>query len=224
MSEEKNGLGGRPPVYTKWLTEKNLKKITAWSAKGLTNQQIADNIGVSVTSWYEWKSRFPEFVKAMENGKEDSIQHVVGALLKNATGSQVLSEKKKVLMPYPEEKRSKMVRKALLEKSEELGRELTLDEELKVEENVPHGVMVEVEEKLREQKPDTAAQIFFLKNRAPELWSDKRIIEGQGELNTGNPLAGLSTEELMRIALTPRLQDKPQQVSKIQEINEGSGK
>ena len=42
MSEEKNGLGGRPPVYTKWLTEKNLKKITAWSAKGLTNHIITN--------------------------------------------------------------------------------------------------------------------------------------------------------------------------------------
>lgn len=224
MSEEKTWYGGRPPMYTKWLTEEGLEKVTEWSSKGLTNRQIAANIGISPTSWYEWKTRFPELVNALENGKDDSVQHVVGALLKNATGSQVLSEKKKVLMPYPEGKRSKMVRKALLEKSEELGRELTIEEELEVEAKIPHGVMVEVEEKLREQKPDTAAQIFFLKNRAPELWSDKRIIEGQGELNTSNPLAGLSTEELMRIALTPRLQDKPQQVAKIQEINGGSGK
>jgi len=210
MTEEKSGYGGRPPVYTKWLTAESLDKITDWSSKGLTNRQIAANIGVSPTTWYEWKSRFPELVNALENGKTESVQHVVGALLKNATGTQTLSEKKKVLMPYPEDKRSKMVRKALLEKSKELGRELTIEEELEVEGKVPYGVMVEVEEKLREQKPDTAAQIFFLKNRAPELWSDKRVIEGQGELNMNNPLAGLSTEELMRIALTPRLQDKPQ--------------
>lgn len=210
MTEEKTWYGGRPPVYTKWLTEESLDKITDWSSKGLTNRQIAANIGISPTTWYEWKSRFPELVNALENGKTESVQHVVGALLKNATGTQTLSEKKKVLMPYPEDKRSKMVRKALLEKSEELGRELTIEEELEVEGEVPYGVMVAVEEKLREQKPDTAAQIFFLKNRAPELWSDKRVIEGQGELNMNNPLAGLSTEELMRIALTPRLQDKPQ--------------
>lgn len=217
MSEEKNGFGGRPPVYTKWLTEKNLKKITEWSAKGLTNQQIADNIGVSVTSWYEWKSRFPEFVKAMENGKEDSIQHVVGALLKNATGSQVLSEKKKVLMPYPEKKRAEMVEKAIINKAKELGRVLTVEEELAINSEIPFGIMVEVEEKLREQKPDTAAQIFFLKNRAPELWSDKRVIEGQGELGQGNPFAGMSTDDLMKIALSPRLQEKPKKY-------EGSGK
>lgn len=224
MKEKHPNRVGRPSTYPYWVSEEGLNRITEWSEKNLTNKQMADNIGIGETTWYEWKQKNSDIADAIAKGRKNSIEHVVGALIKNATGSQVLSEKKKVLMPYPEEKRSKMVRKALLEKSEELGRELTLEEELEVEENVPHGVMVEVEEKLREQKPDTAAQIFFLKNRAPELWSDKRIIEGQGELNTGNPLAGLSTEELMRIALTPRLQDKPQQVSKIQEINEGSGK
>ena len=46
--------------------------------------------------------------------------------------------------------------------------------------------------------PDTTAQIFWLKNRKPKVWRDKQEIEHSGNIN--NPFAGMSTEELRKIA------------------------
>lgn len=50
----------------------------------------------------------------------------------------------------------------------------------------------------KEVQPDTTAQIFWLKNRRPEDWRDKKDIEHSG--NIKNPYENLSTEELLKIA------------------------
>ena len=47
---------------------------------------------------------------------------------------------------------------------------------------------------------DTTAQIFWLKNRRPDRWRDKQQIEHSGTLEVENPLAGLTTEELRKLA------------------------
>ncbi|MFV0552260.1 MAG: hypothetical protein ACK5L6_10135 [Anaerorhabdus sp.] len=46
--------------------------------------------------------------------------------------------------------------------------------------------------------PDVTAQIFWLKNRRPDKWRDKQDINLKGSIN--NPLEGLTTEELKRLA------------------------
>ena len=48
--------------------------------------------------------------------------------------------------------------------------------------------------------PDTTAQIFWLKNRRPDRWRDKQQIEHSGTLEVENPLAGLTTEDLRKLA------------------------
>ena len=47
--------------------------------------------------------------------------------------------------------------------------------------------------------PDTTAMIFWLKNRQPGSWRDKRDVEVAGQVDVNNPFAGLSTEELRQI-------------------------
>lgn len=47
--------------------------------------------------------------------------------------------------------------------------------------------------------PDVTAQIFWLKNRKPEQWRDKRDVDLNGNLNTHNPYEDLTTEELKRM-------------------------
>ena len=44
---------------------------------------------------------------------------------------------------------------------------------------------------------DTTAQIFWLKNRKPQQWRDKKDIEHSGEVN--NPYSELTTEELKKL-------------------------
>ena len=38
-----------------------------------------------------------------------------------------------------------------------------------------------------------------MKNRRPDKWRDKNVVEHEGELITNNPLSGLKTEELKNI-------------------------
>lgn len=46
-------------------------------------------------------------------------------------------------------------------------------------------------------QPDTTAQIFWLKNRKPDVWRDKQEIKHSGEIN--NPFSEMSTEELRKL-------------------------
>lgn len=58
---------------------------------------------------------------------------------------------------------------------------------------------VETKRVTKEVVPDTTAQIFWLKNRKPDVWRDKKDVGLAGELNTNNPFADLTTEELKRL-------------------------
>jgi hypothetical protein len=48
----------------------------------------------------------------------------------------------------------------------------------------------------KEVQPDTTAQIFWLKNRRPEQWRDKRDVSVDGSINRNNLFQGLTTNEL----------------------------
>lgn len=58
---------------------------------------------------------------------------------------------------------------------------------------------VETKRVTKEVVPDTTAQIFWLKNRKPDAWRDKKDVDLAGELNTNNPFEGLTTEELKKL-------------------------
>ena len=47
--------------------------------------------------------------------------------------------------------------------------------------------------------PDTTAQIFWLKNRKPQEWRDKKETEVTGNLNVNNQFSDLSVEELRKL-------------------------
>lgn len=55
----------------------------------------------------------------------------------------------------------------------------------------------EVKRVTKQVAPDTTAQIFWLKNRKPDKWRDKKDVEHSGEIN--NPYAELTTEELKKL-------------------------
>lgn len=197
---------GRPPLYDKWIEGEGLEKIKEWFANGLTNREVAKNIGVSTTTWNEWKNRFPVLITAKSESEKQSIELVANALFKNATGATESREKKTVLFPFTEKERAYIERKAL-EKARAENPDMTEDEEFELIMSLPVGRLVETEVKTKENKADTAAQIFYLKNKAPEIWSDKRTLETSGNINV-NPLDGLSTDELMKIAFAEGKKDK----------------
>ena len=72
--------------YKDWLTEEGLLLIEGWARDGLTNDQIAHNIGIARGTLYEWQKTYPDFKDALKRGKAVVDRMVESALLKNALG------------------------------------------------------------------------------------------------------------------------------------------
>lgn len=83
MSDKKAGRRGK---YEEWLDKDNLLKVQGWARDGLSNDQIAHNIGITAKTLCEWQNRFSEFRNAIKKGKEVVDREVENAMLKRALG------------------------------------------------------------------------------------------------------------------------------------------
>lgn len=72
--------------YEKWLTQESLLKIQGWARDGLTDDVIADNIGISRSTLYEWKRKYSDISDALKESKEVADRKVEGALFNSAVG------------------------------------------------------------------------------------------------------------------------------------------
>lgn len=75
--------------YSDWITDDGLTLIRGWARDGLTDADIADNIGISCTTLYEWKKRFPDISEALKSGKEVADYKVENALYAKALAGDV---------------------------------------------------------------------------------------------------------------------------------------
>lgn len=131
--------------YEKWLTEEGLLLLEGWARDGLTDEQIAHNMGISRKTLAEWKKKYGDIGDTLKRGKEIVDIQVENALLKKALGIK------------------ETVKKAVKVK------EVKYDEGKRVSEK-EHIEYVDEEVFV---PPDTTAQIFWLKNRQPDKWRDK---------------------------------------------------
>ena len=54
----------------KWNDVKDkLILVEGWARDGLTNEQIADNLGINQDTLYTYKKKYPEFSEALKKGK-----------------------------------------------------------------------------------------------------------------------------------------------------------
>jgi transposase len=104
--------------YEEWLTEDGLILIEGWARDGLTDEQIAHNMGISRSTLKEWKKDYPAISAALKKTKEVVDREVENALYKKAC------------------------------------------------------------------EGDTTAMIFWLKNRRPNDWRDKRETQLSGNVQT----------------------------------------
>lgn len=77
---------GAKGKYAKWLLPDNLLRLQAWARDGLSDEQMAHNIGITTTTLYDWKKKYPAFSEALARGKEVVDIEVENALLKRAKG------------------------------------------------------------------------------------------------------------------------------------------
>ena len=131
--------------YQEWLEPEGLLKIEGWARDGLTDEQIAEKMGICRDTLIEWKKKYSDISDALKKGKEVVDRLVENALFKKATG-EVRTIKKPI-----------KVKEVLYEDGKRISEKERIeyaDEEVYI-------------------PPDTTAQIFWLKNRKPSDWRDK---------------------------------------------------
>nr|DAX13533.1 MAG TPA: terminase small subunit [Bacteriophage sp.] len=131
--------------YEKWLEPENLILLEGWARDGLTDEQIAYNIGISRKTLAEWKKKYSDISDTLKKGKEIVDIQVENALLKKALGMK------------------ETVKKAIKVREVKYNDGKRVSEKEHIE-YVDEEVFV---------PPDTTAQIFWLKNRKPDKWRDK---------------------------------------------------
>lgn len=162
MSAEESPEVGRPTKFLK----KYVKQAYQLCLLGMIDKEIAEFFGVVESTLYYWKNSFPEFSKAMREGKTGADLAVVNALRKRAIGYKVKE------VTY--EKTGDLT---LLEKEGE-------------------GVAIQVPEfkkrvVLKEMPGDVMAQHLWLKNRHPKLWRDRKEVD----LKTSGPMTFIYGEQ-----------------------------
>ena len=55
--------------YHDWIEGAGLERICEWIRHGLTDKQIASNIGIAQITLYQWQHNFPEFADAIKKQK-----------------------------------------------------------------------------------------------------------------------------------------------------------
>lgn len=71
--------------YQKWLEDENLLLLQGWKRNGLTDEQIAKNIGIAPRTLENWKKNHIQIMRALKVGKEQANFIVENALFKKAT-------------------------------------------------------------------------------------------------------------------------------------------
>ena len=73
--------------YQEWINDPDKKTLlSGWARKGLSDQQIAKNIGISRSTLNEWRKKYPDISDTLKKGKEVVDLQVENALLKRALG------------------------------------------------------------------------------------------------------------------------------------------
>lgn len=72
--------------YEKWLQPENLIRLQGWALDGLTDEQIAANMGITPSTLYAWKNKFSEISESLKEGKDTADRQVENALRKAALG------------------------------------------------------------------------------------------------------------------------------------------
>lgn len=140
--------GGRSSKYHTHV-EPKLLLIEAWARDGLTIDQIAEKLGIASSTFFVYKDKYLELSESLKKGQEVVDVEVENALLKKALGIVKTINKPIKLKKVLYSNGKRISEEEYIEYAEE-------------EVYIP---------------PDTTAQIFWLKNRRPETWRDKKDID-----------------------------------------------
>lgn len=185
--------------YKKWLEPDNLTKLEGWARDGLKDTQIADNMGINVSTLYTWKNRYSEINEALKKGKE-----VVDYEIENS----LISTMKKHTLTTTE---YKMVKKDKFKLKAERKEYMLIykidhpdasDDEIIIAaaKNVEVYEKIPVIRTVTEVDPNVSAMIFWLKARRPDVFRDQTF-KKLNEANARKAIAEANISEKQLKAL-----------------------
>ena len=141
--------------YQEWINDPDKKTLlSGWARKGLSDQQIAKNIGISRSTLNEWRKKYPDISDTLKKRKEVADAEVENALYLKCIGHKV------------------QLKKTFKVKKIEYN---DAGKKIKEEENLETG---EDEVYI---PPDTKAIIFWLTNRMREDWKERQNTQMEQE-------------------------------------------
>lgn len=141
-------MAGRSKKAEEWTSKDGLIRIEGWARDGLIDKQIATNIGIAERTFCDWKERYPSIAAALKKGKAPVDLAVENAMYRSATGfKQTVKEPMRL-------------------------RRVRYEDKKRIEEEY-----IEMVEREIYIAPNVTAQIYWLKNRRPDKWRDRREVD-----------------------------------------------
>lgn len=128
---------------------------------GMSTQQVADKLGIDNTTLTRWMHDYPALAQAVKNGRKPVDQTIINSLYKQGLGGQVYTTEKWGRVPPTA---------AEIMAAAKAGRPQ------------PKAKWAKLQEIRTQHAPDTIAQIFWLKNRDPEHWRDRREVASTSKI------------------------------------------
>lgn len=138
--------------YEYWMSPDGMLLVKAWARNGLTDEALAEKLGVARSTLSAWKIKFPLFADLLSQTKEIVDVEVENSSLMAAKGYE-----------YTEQQAFKV--KHTIYDPNNGGKKLREDEEV---------VVVDLK---RWQPADIKAIIWWLKNRDKENWKERQSLE-----------------------------------------------
>ncbi|MCM1130097.1 MAG: helix-turn-helix domain-containing protein [Roseburia sp.] len=75
--------------YLYWLSPQGLALLRGWARDGLTDDEIAHNMGISRSTLYEWKKKYSDLSDTLKEGKDSADYEIENALFNSAKSGNV---------------------------------------------------------------------------------------------------------------------------------------
>lgn len=98
--------------YREWISPDGLLLVKGWARDGLTDEEIAKNIGVNKVTIYDWIKRFPEFSNAIKTGRKPVLVEVEDTFFEKKLKGYYVDEEIEEITIHPDGGQTKHKRKS----------------------------------------------------------------------------------------------------------------
>lgn len=190
-----------------WLEKDKLNLLEGWAKDGMTMDDIADEIGISRRTLYNWQDKHMPIMHALRAGKKSADYEVSNSLHRRAVGYEYTEDTYvTVRMSQEEYEEIRDVELAIWMKK---NRKASRDERDRFIMSIPRTKQI-LEKRVKKHMPgDVRAMMFWLANRKPGDWKSESKIEHiiENRTNSKDPLEEMSTEDLEKLIHMAALDD-----------------